>query len=530
MQRAVREITVIPPTLLQKSFTDNKFTTKRKVAAYARVSTDNEEQLSSFEAQRDYYMKYIKSKVEWEFVDIYKDEGISGTSTKKRDGFNRMISDALEGKIDLIITKSVSRFARNTVDTLTTVRLLKEKQIEVYFEKENIFTLDSKGELLITIMSSLAQEESRSLSENVTWGQRKRLADGKINLPYKNFLGYEKGDDGLPKVIDNEAEIIKKIYALFLEGRTPSAIAKLLASQKIPTPAGKDKWYSSTISSILTNEKYKGDALLQKTYTTDFLTKKKKVNEGEVPQYYVENSHNAIISPDIFNLVQEEIQKRKASGKHRVYTNCFSNKIVCAECGNYYGSKLWHSNSKYRKKVWQCNYKYKNRDRCKTPHLYEENIKKSFVEVFNNIIANKEEIISAYYEIVNKLTDNKALEIKRKRLIEKKDDIALKIRKCIDENATTIIKQDDYKMKYELLIKEHSIIKEEIHSIESEMLERTAKRKNILSFIDALEKSGNMLQEFDESVWNATVEIVRVYDKKSIIFILKDGSEIKHSF
>ena len=245
-----------------------------KVAAYARVSTDTEEQISSYEAQVDYYTRYIKSKNNWEFIEVYTDEGISATNTKKRDGFNRMIKDALDKKIDLIVTKSVSRFARNTVDTLTTVRKLKEKGVEVYFEKENIYTLDSKGELLITIMSSIAQEESRSISENVTWGQRKRFADRKVSLPYKNFLGYEKGKDGVPKIIEKEAKIVRLIYRLFLEGKTISAITKHLTDNKIPTPAGKEKWYTTTVRSILTNEKYKGDALLQKCYTIDFLTKK----------------------------------------------------------------------------------------------------------------------------------------------------------------------------------------------------------------------------------------------------------------
>ena len=179
------------------------------------------------------------------------------------------------------MTKSVSRFARNTVDTLTTVRKLKEKGIEVYFEKENIYTLDSKGELLITIMSSLAQEESRSISENTTWGQRKRFADGKVSLPYKKFLGYERGEDGIPQIVEKEAKIVRLIYRLFLEGRTTTGIATHLTRLKVPTPAGKEKWTTSTIKSFLTNEKYKGDALLQKSYTVDFLTKKKKKNEGE---------------------------------------------------------------------------------------------------------------------------------------------------------------------------------------------------------------------------------------------------------
>lgn len=198
-----RAVTVIPPTITRFPVNVINAAMRKRVAAYARVSTDTEEQLTSYEAQVDYYTRHIQANSDWKFVEVYTDEDISATNTKKRDGFKRMIRDALDGKIDLILTKSVSRFARNTVDTLTTVRQLKEKGVEVYFEKENIYTLDSKGELLITIMSSLAQEESRSISENVTWGQRKRFADGKVSLPYKQFLGYTKGVDGLPKIVES---------------------------------------------------------------------------------------------------------------------------------------------------------------------------------------------------------------------------------------------------------------------------------------------------------------------------------------
>lgn len=243
---------------------------KKRVAAYARVSTDSDEQFTSYEAQVDFYTRYIQSNPEWEFVAVYADEGITGTNTKKREGFNRMIQDALAGKIDLILTKSISRFARNTVDSLTTIRQLKEKGIEAYFEKENIYTLDAKGEVMLTIMSSLAQEESRSISENVTWGKRRSMEDGKFSLAYKHFLGYEKGDDGLPKIVEEEAKIVRKIYELFLAGNTVRAIASQLTNEGIPTPSGKVRWSVSTIMSILQNEKYKGDALLQKTYTVDF--------------------------------------------------------------------------------------------------------------------------------------------------------------------------------------------------------------------------------------------------------------------
>ena len=218
----------------------------------------------------------------------YADEGITGCNTTHRDGFNSMVEDALAGRIDLIVTKSVSRFARNTVDSLTTIRKLKENGTECYFEKENIWTFDGKGELLLTIMSSLAQEESRSISENCTWGQRKRFQDGKVTVPFKRFLGYDRGEDGNLVVNEEQAVIVRRIYGLFLQGKTPYAIARQLTEEGIPTPGGKKNWGKKTVESILTNEKYKGDALLQKVYTTDFLTKKKKKNEGEVPQYYVE--------------------------------------------------------------------------------------------------------------------------------------------------------------------------------------------------------------------------------------------------
>ena len=280
-----RAVTVIPPTIQPITHLARNAVVRRRVAAYARVSTSSEEQLTSYEAQVDYYPRFIQSKPEWEFVRVYTDEGISAVNTKKREGFNQMVRDALDGKIDLIVTKSVSRFARNTVDSLVTVRKLKEKGVEVYFEKENIYTLDSKGELLITIMSSLAQEESRSISENVTWGQRKRFADGKVSLPYSHFLGYRKGDNGLPEIVPEEAETVRWIYSLFLSGKTTGSIASLLTREGVSTPAGKKKWAASTVESILKNEKYKGDALLQKALTVDFLTKKQKKNEGEVPQY-----------------------------------------------------------------------------------------------------------------------------------------------------------------------------------------------------------------------------------------------------
>ena len=279
-----KSVTTIPATISKYTAKPINSKKKRRVAGYARVSTDMEDQQTSYAAQCDYYTNYIQSREDWEFVSLYSDEGISATSTTHRDGFNRMIADSLAGKIDLIITKSVSRFARNTVDSLSTIRKLKENGTECYFEKENIWTFDSKGELLITIMSSLAQEESRSISENCTWDMRKRFADGKVSVPFGRFLGYDRGENGNLVVNEEQAKIVRKIYGLFLQGKSPYVIAKQLTAEGIPTPGGKKVWGKAVVQSILTIEKYKGDALLQKVYTTDFLTKKKKPNEGEVPQ------------------------------------------------------------------------------------------------------------------------------------------------------------------------------------------------------------------------------------------------------
>ena len=326
-------VTKIPATVSRYTAAPIAAKAKRKVAAYARVSTDHEDQLNSYEAQCDYYTNYIKANDEWEFAGVYSDEGVTGTSTRKREGFQAMVADALAGKIGLILTKSVSRFARNTVDSLTTIRELKAHGTEVYFEKENIWTFDSKGELLISIMSSLAQEESRSISLNVTWGWHKRFADGKPVVPFSRFLGYDRGENGELVVNAEEADTVRLIYAEFLSGLSFTQIAKRLTEMGIRSPAGKEVWNSGTVKSILMNEKYKGCALLQKGYTEDYLTKKRVKNTGAVPQYYVEDSHEAIIEPETFDRVQDLIELR-SKHKHFSGSTIFSTKIRCGCCGS----------------------------------------------------------------------------------------------------------------------------------------------------------------------------------------------------
>ena len=522
-----KSVTVIPASIQCFSTAPLGVPVKKRVAGYARVSTDNDEQLTSYEAQVDYYTRHIQSNPDWEFVEVYTDEGISATSTKKRDGFNRMVADALGGKIDMIITKSVSRFARNTVDTLTTVRQLKEKGVEVYFEKENIYTLDSKGELLITIMSSLAQEESRSISENVTWGQRKRFADGKVSLPYARFLGYDRGEDGLPKINEEEAVTVRLIYRMFLEGKTPHAIAKYLTTKGIPSPGGKNRWQQGTIRSILTNEKYKGDALLQKKYTVDFLTKKQKVNEGEVPQYYVENSHPAIVLPEVFNMVQQEMKRRKTAPCRHSGAGIFASRIVCGECGGYYGSKVWHSTDKYRRTIYQCNNKFKGKGKCGTPHLYEEDVKRMFISAVNRLLSERGEIFANFEAIKDVLFNTSALDAEYTELQSEMAVVSELIQKCVDENAHTVIRQEEYNQRYEGLVARFETAKARLSEIDGLRREKKARRDIVEAFFDVLEKQGELITEFDELLWYSLVKNMMVHSGGNVSFIFKDGTTIK---
>ena len=303
-------VTVIPAkkTIGTQKTTDK--VQKTRVAAYCRVSTDSDEQETSYETQIEHYTSFINSHPDWVLAGIYADDGISGMNTKKRDEFQRMINDCNEGKIDMVITKSISRFARNTVDCLNYTRALKNKNIGVYFEKENINTLDAKGEVLMTIMASLAQQESESLSANVRLGLQFRYQQGKVQVNHNWFLGYTKDADGHLIIDPEQAEVVKRIYREYLSGKSFLQIKRSLEADGILNGAGNAKWHESNIKQILTNEKYIGDALLQKTYTVDILEKKREANKGQVPKYYVEDSHEAIIPKDIFLKVQEEIARR----------------------------------------------------------------------------------------------------------------------------------------------------------------------------------------------------------------------------
>ncbi len=506
-------------------FTEHR---KLRVAAYCRVSTDSDDQLISLDTQIKHYDSYIKANSDWDFAGLYYDEGISATSTNRRIGFKQMVDDALEGKLDLIITKSVSRFARNTVDSLTTVRKLKDHGVEIYFEKENIWTLDAKGELLITIMSSLAQEESRSISENTTWGQRKRFADGKASVAYKRFLGYDRGPNGGFIVNKEQAKTVKRIYKYFLEGMTYYGIARKLTELEEPTPGGQKKWHTKTVESILTNEKYKGDALLQKSYTVDFLSKKMKKNEGEVPQYYVENNHEAIIDPATFDLVQAEVLRRaKAKGSRYSGTGLFASKIKCGECGSWYGSKVWHSNSKYRREIYRCNHKFNNEKKCETPHLTEEEVKQAFISAVNQLISEKEEVIANVELVCQTICNTESLEYQLSILEEELGMLVNMVQNGINENAHTEQNQEKYQKCYNELAARYDIQKGEYDKISDMIAKKKAKAEILQGFIKRLQKQERLIDEFDKSLWSSLVDFITVYNKEDIRVTFKDGREIK---
>ena len=329
------------------------------MAAYCRVSTDQYEQLESLETQRSHYDEYIRAHKDWELVNVYYDEGISGTRADTRPGLQRLMADCRLRRIDMVLTKSISRFARNTLDCLKHIRALKAQNIPVYFEKESINTLDAKGEVLLTIMVSLAQQESQSLSQNVKLGLQYRYQQGKVQVNHSRFLGYTKDAEGNLIIDPEQAEIVKRIYREYLEGYSMDRIKAGLERDGIPTGAGKTTWHTSTINKILRNEKYIGDALLQKTYTTDFLNKTRVKNNGIVPQYYVEGNHEPIIPKNIFLKVQDELVRRitcvTANGRKCGFSSrhAFSQIVFCSECGENFHRTQWNNRGK-KSVVWRC--------------------------------------------------------------------------------------------------------------------------------------------------------------------------------
>ena len=517
---SVKNITVIPARRRVGNTAKESEIPKLRVAAYCRVSTDSDEQATSYEAQVEHYTDYIRKNREWEFAGIFADDGISGTNTKKREEFNRMIDEAMAGKIDMIVTKSISRFARNTLDCLKYIRQLKEKNIPVYFEKENINTMDAKGEVLLTIMASLAQQESQSLSQNVKLGLQYRYQQGQISVNHNRFLGYTKDENGQLIIEPNQAEVVKRIYREYLEGASLQQICKGLETDGILTGAGKKKWRAETVQKILKNEKYIGDALLQKTYTVDFLEKKRVPNNGLVPQYYVENNHEAIIPRDLYMQVQEEIVRRSNlySGKNRkkrIYSSKYalSSIVYCPKCGDIYRRVVWTTHGK-QSVVWRCCTRLEHGpETCNADAIPESELHSFVVQAINTTLGEKDIL-------------NEALQRNIEEVLMGADGIPLaEIDARLEELQKELLKTANAKGNYDSIVDEIYNLREAKLNAQADKAESEGIKKRICEMQQFLAEQTQEITEYDERLVRRFIEKITIYNSK-VTVEFKSGTTV----
>ncbi|MBR4455480.1 MAG: recombinase family protein [Solobacterium sp.] len=515
-------VRVIPPNKNKVTGPRPEEAPKLKVAAYCRVSTESEEQATSYEAQVKHYTEYITNHPGWQLAGIYADEGISGTNTKKREEFNRLIEDCMGGKIEMVITKSISRFARNTLDCLQYIRELKDKNIPVFFEKENINTMESKGEVLLTIMASLAQQESQSLSQNVRLGLQYRYQEGKVQVCTNRFLGYDKDEEGNLIINPEQAEVVKRIYREFLEGKSYYEIGKGLTADGIKTAAGSELWRASTLRKILMNEKYIGDALLQKTVTTDFLKKKRVVNNGIAPQYYVEDDHEAIIPRHVYRMVQEEMVRRAnlktGTGRKSVYSGKYalSSMVYCGHCGDIYQRTQWLLKGEHVP-VWRCVsrlQKRKNDINCQSRTIFEKDLHAAVVEAVNQLIGEKDEMLEVLKQNVAKVVGSS----NRAAIAE--------IDNQLGKLQTEVIKKADARQEFDTIGDEIERLRDQKQKLLLEDAQNIALQQQVEYLGSFLDKQEGGITEYDEALVRKLIEKITVYDDR-LVFEFKSGLEIE---
>lgn len=503
--RVKDNITVIPAIRRMGNSSRKEERPKLRVAAYCRVSTDSEEQASSYDTQVEHYTHYIKTHDGWELAGIYADDGISGTNTKKRDEFNRMIQACMDGTIDMIITKSISRFARNTLDCLKYIRQLKEKNISVYFEKENINTMDSKGEVLLTIMASLAQQESESLSKNVKLGLQFRYQNGQVQVNHNRFMGYTKDENGNLVIEPSEALVIRQIFFFYLEGYSLKQIGEKLEEQGILTAAGKSKWRPETIRKILQNEKYMGDALLQKTYTVDVLSKKRVKNVGIVPQYYVEGNHEAIIPKDLFMQVQEEMIRRttlKSGEKKRNYSSKYAltSVVCCSKCQATYRRVAWKNRGK-ASNVWRCVTRVeKGPEVCDAPTIKEDELQKVVVKAINSAIHDRKKIIKELKATVREVV------IDRKSIT--------KIDSQLKQLQQQLVGSSNDEERYNTLVDEIMDLQNQKQEVITNNALQDGVKKRIEEMQLFLDEQASLMEEYDELLVRKLINKITVQENR----------------
>lgn len=532
---AKKTITVIEPK--QALLVDKAKYQQTRMAAYCRVSTDSAEQKTSYETQKQVYTDMIARRKDWTMVGIYADEGISGTRADKRPEFNKMIKDCLAGKIDYIITKSVSRFARNTVECLEFVRMLKARNIGILFEEQNIDTLKCDSELYLVIYAGFAQSESESMSKNITWAFRKNFEEGKVVINYKRMVGYRKGEDGKPEIVPEEAEIVRNIFEWFLAGRTPREIVAMLQTDGVQTKCGKVKWQVSTILRILKNEKFCGDAILQKTVTLDCISKTHKKNTGEAPMYYVHNNHDPIISRETFNKAQEELLRRNAlkpatsstvtaQGRYSRYS--LSEILHCDECGSRYKRCTWTSSGE-KQIVWRCvNRLQFGKKYCKSsPTIGEDILHQAIVRAINRFNQENE----TTYRLLMKASLSDALGIggsneEMELLTRRIDSLNKKMMALVSEAVAEGQSIDDNEGEFKEISDEIAQLNNRVSAIK-ELMTNDENAKNRLESINAkVEELKDGITEYDDTIVRQMIECIKVYDDNKIEVIFGGGTSI----
>ena len=447
-----------------------------------------------------------------------------------------MIDDCMAGKIDMVITKSISRFARNTVDALTNIRKLKEKNIAVFFEKEGINTLESSGELLITILSSQAQEESRNISENCHWGIVRRFESGKVIVNHSKFLGYTKDKDGNLVVVPEEAKLVRRIFRLYLEGNSSYRIKRILEADGIRTVTGNAVWQATVIDKMLTNEKYMGDALMQKTYTIDFLTKKKVINRGIVPQYYVEDDHEAIIPKELFQQVQEEKARRaaiyrpsarkKAEPVKGKYSSKYalSELMVCAECGQPYRRQVW---SKYGVKtaVWRCDNRLKyGAKKCKnSPTIRESTVQEAIMAAVNKVVEDQGEFVQAFRANVIRIIGSYSPQAEPTEYDGQIGALQERLLQLIEESARTECADEEFDRKYRAIADAMKELKKKRAKVMQERRLADSYEQRLQDMEGYIKKAGYLKREFDDDLVRRLIQTVRVLNENWIEIQFQSG-------
>ena len=510
-----------------------------RVAAYCRVSTDDEEQLTSYEAQKNYYTDKIMTNKEWTMAGIFADEGITGTSARKRPEFLRMIRQCKQGKIDIVLTKSISRFARNTVDCLNYVRALKELGIAVIFEKENMNTLEIDSEILITMLGAFAQSESESISANVRWGIRQAMKEGKATIQYKYLYGYRKGDDGKPEIIPEQAEVVRKIYDLFLSGTSVRGIQEYLNANSVPNINGEPKWARSAIDSILTNEKYCGDVLLQKTYIDDCINKKVKKNTGQLPMYLVQNHHEGIISRETFDAAQAELARRSAgkspskknapTGRSRYSSKyALSDRLYCGECGTRYQRCTWRNRDGSKRIVWRCvsRVDYGNKYCHNSPTLDEEPLHRAILAAINSTVKGKDSIIYNLKSAMEKeLAPVAGQQLSLSEIDSQLEQLNTEFSKALAE-ASESGDQAAYSDRFREIMQKQTALKVQRDEIQGMLAESGKATAHIEQCRQAAETTPSAITEWDEALIRQVVESVTVEMDSKLAVQTKSGTEI----